>query len=147
MKLSWGWNVALLYTCFAGMIIALVVASSRQKIDLVSKDYYKQELVYQDVLDAGKNQAGMSMPVSIHAGASTVTVELPAEMQGKELSGEIRFYSPVNTEWDRIYKMSPNDHVSVIPRAELENTRYIVKVSFSADGKKYYQESELQLHQ
>jgi len=137
----------LLYSFFVAMIIALVVSSSRQKFDLVSKDYYKQELTYQDMINAGKNQAGLSMPVSIHAGPSNITIEMPTELQGKELSGEIRFYSPVNKEWDRIYKLGPNDQVSVIPRADLQNTRYIVKVSFNAEGKKYYQESELQLHQ
>jgi hypothetical protein len=146
MKIGWGWKIALLYSGFVAIIVTLVVASSRQSIDLVSSDYYKDEIAYQDVLDAGKNLAALTGQVSIHAGSNDVVIEMPAELKDKMLSGDVRFYSPVNKDWDKTYKVNGNGSNMVISRAELKNTNYVVKVNLKSEGKGYYQESELQLH-
>jgi hypothetical protein len=145
MKIGWGWKVALLYGAFVGLIAILVIGSSRQQIDLVSPDYYKEELGYQNVIDARNNLAALSTDVAIHANNSDVVIEMPAALEGKVLSGEVKFYCPVNKDWDKVYKIGSASELKV-SRAELKNTRYIVKVDFKADGKGYYQESELQLH-
>jgi nitrogen fixation protein FixH len=146
MNIGWGWKAAILYSAFAVGMVALVVASSRQKYDLVAPDYYKQELDYQNVLDAGKNAAALSAAIDVHANATNVIVELPLELHKQAVSGTVQFYSPVDKAWDKTIELAPVDGVTIIPRSELHNTHYTVKVSFEAGGTKYYQESELQLH-
>ncbi len=146
MKIGWGWKIALLYTVFAVSMITLVIASSRQKFDLVSKDYYKDEIAYQNVMDAAKNGAGLSSPVAIHANGHSVVVEFPNDFTGKTITGSILFYSPVNAAWDKDVKIAAANNVADIPRALLHNTVYKVKINCEVDGKKYYQESELALH-
>ncbi len=42
--MNWGYRVALLYISFAGLIIFLVTKSVNEKVDLVTPDYYAQEL-------------------------------------------------------------------------------------------------------
>ena len=44
----------------------------------------------------GRNQSSLSEPVSIHANESSVTLELPAELKGKAISGSVYFYSAVH---------------------------------------------------
>lgn len=144
--LSWGWKIALTYGGFVVLIISLVWASSRQHFDLVSKDYYEEEIAYQKVIDAGKNQSALSKPVTIYANDKTVTIEFPNDFKGKSLSGNIQFYAPVNAGWDRNYKIGGQDNRVTIQRSELQNTRYTIKISCTADGKNYYQESEIMLH-
>jgi hypothetical protein len=146
MKIGWGWKVALLYSSFVLLMVTLVVASSRQKFDLVSNDYYKDEIAYQKVLDAGKNQAALSSPITVYANDHAVIVDLPKEFTDKIISGDIKFYSPVNKEWDRNYKIDAPNNTIAIPRSELRNTRYVVKIQLTVDGREYYQESELQLN-
>ncbi len=146
MKISWGWKIGLLYSCFVVLMVGLVVASSRQHFDLVSKDYYEKEIAYQEVIDAGKNQSGLSRPLSIHANEHSVTIEFPEEFRAKVLSGEIKFYAPVNAEWDRSFKIIAENNSMVISRSDLKNTRYTVKISCTIDGKNYYQESDITLH-
>lgn len=53
--------------CFCRLIAILVIGSSRQQIDLVSPDYYKDEIGYQNVIDARKNLAALWTDVAIHA--------------------------------------------------------------------------------
>ncbi len=145
MNIGWGWKAAILYGTFAVGMVALVVASSRQKYDLVAPDYYKQELDYQNVLDAGKNAAALSAAIDVHANATNVIVALPGELRQQTITGTVHFYSPVDKAWDKTVPLAPAEGTTIIPRAELHNTHYTVKVSFEAGGKKYYQESELQL--
>ena len=145
MSIGWGWKIALLYAGFVAIIITLVVASSRQHFDLVSKDYYRDEIAYQGVINAGKNQAGLSMPTAIHANGTSITIDFPMEFKDMILSGSVQFYSPVNAAWDHSYKIAAIGNSMTISRKELHNTRYIVKINYIVDGTAYYQESEITL--
>lgn len=146
MKINWGWKIAILYSGFVVLILTLVIGANRQHFDLVSKDYYEEEIAYQKVLDAGKNQSSLSQPLSIHANDKAVIIDFPEEFKSKLLSGEIQFYAPVDASWDRNFKINAVNNTVTIQRSALRNTRYTIKISCSADGKNYYQESEIFLH-
>lgn len=146
MKIGWGWKIMILYGAFVLMIITLVTASSKQRVDLVSKDYYQEEITYQKVLDAGKNQAALSASFGIHANGSDLVIEFPQEFQSAVPKGVVTFYSPVNETWDRSFDITAAGNKFVIPLGKLYMTRYIVKIRCTAGGKDYYQESEIQLH-
>ena len=146
MKIGWGWKIAILYGGFMIIILSLVIGSTRQSFDLVSADYYGEEIAYQKVIDAGKNQASLSQPISIHANAKTVSIDFPAEFKDKALSGNVQFYSPVNSKWDKKFALTKEGNTVNIDRSQLRNTRYTLKISCKVDGKDYYQESELYLH-
>lgn len=146
MKISWGWKIMILYSGFVAMILCLVIAANRQHFDLVSKDYYEEEIAYQKVLDAGKNQSALSHPLNIHANDKAVIIDFPDEFKSKTLTGDIQFYAPVNAEWDRNFKINAQDNSVSILRTSLHNTRYTIKISCTVDGKCYYQESEILLH-
>ena len=79
MKLSWGWRIAILYSLFVLFMSTLVIASNHQHFDLVSKDYYEDEITYQKVIDAGKNQSNLSQSLVIHADGRSVTIDFPKE--------------------------------------------------------------------
>lgn len=147
IKINWGVRVTLLYLGFMAIIIVLVVGSMRQEFDLVAPDYYEQELAYQQVLDAGKNQASLSAPVSISANSTALNISFPAEFKGKQLAGKINFYSPVNAAWDKEVLINTEENKISIDRADLKNTSYNIRISWSADGKSYYQQSDINLHQ
>lgn len=51
LKLNWGAGIAVLYMGFVAMIVLLVVMSMRQKIDLVTDEYYAEELLFQGKID------------------------------------------------------------------------------------------------
>lgn len=146
MKISWGWKIGILYGGFVIGMVSLVIASSSQHFDLVTKDYYEAELGYQKVIDAGKNQSALSQPIAIHANGQTVSIDFPNEFRNKVLSGNIQFYSPVNSEWDKNFKIDAQNNSVTISRSALRNTTYTIKINCIVDGKSYYQESDIQLH-
>ena len=146
MKISWGWKIGILYVGFMGLIVTMVVASNRQHCDLVSEDYYGEEIAYQKVIDAGKNQAKLSRPLAVHATGKEVVIDFPEEFRDKVLNGDVKFYSPVDATWDRSFKISTTNNTFSVLRSALKDTKYTVKISCVVDGKTYYQESEIMLH-
>jgi nitrogen fixation protein FixH len=145
MKIGWGTRIAFLYGGFVLIIAALVIGSMRQNYDLVSKDYYQQELEYQKTIDAGKNQAALSAPVHLHANESNVVLKFPSEFEGKTLAGKIHFYSPVDAAMDKSFELVAENNSMFIRRSELHNATYKVKIGWQVDGKEYYQESAINL--
>jgi hypothetical protein len=146
MKLNWGWFVAILYCSFAAMIVTMAVRAGNERFDLVSNDYYGEELAYQKVIDAGKNQSELSAPLVIHTNEKYVLISFPKEFKNKVLTGDLLFYSPVNSSWDKDFKISQNSDLVNIERSFLRKTKYTLKVSWEADGKKYYQETDVALN-
>lgn len=145
VKMSWGTRIALLYGGFVVLIVTLVASSMRQSFDLVAPDYYGQEIKYQEVIDAGKNQSALSAPVSLQVAPSNITVNFPAEFKDKALAGTILFYSPVHAAWDKEIAIAATNNTMEIARNVLPGNYYKVKLKWEADGKTYYQESEVSL--
>ena len=117
----------------------------RQDFDLVSADYYEQELKYQKVIDAGKNQSVLSEAVALGVDDNQVVLSFPDEFSGAALTGQVSFYSPVDASWDRNFDISTSDNKMLIPRPRLQSTAYKVKIQWTSEGKDYYQETELTL--
>jgi hypothetical protein len=147
VRIGWGLRITLLYLGFVAIIITLVAGSMHQDFDLVSADYYERELTYQQVLDAAENQNTLSAPVSVFANASMLTIVFPPEFSGKQVEGKVHFYSPVNAAWDKEMPITVIDGKMSVDRSMLEKTRYNVKIDWTVDGKEYYQQSEISLHQ
>jgi len=146
IKLGWGWNITILYSFFAAMIIVLVVASSKQQVDLVSADYYKDEIAYQHVLDAGRNQAQLAGTVTVHANEENVFLDFPVEFNALIKTGQLQFYAAANKNWDYSMPLQTGENSVSVPRTKLHNTRYVVKMSYVVNGKDYYYESTIHLH-
>ncbi|GAA4466432.1 hypothetical protein GCM10023093_20570 [Nemorincola caseinilytica] len=145
IKFGWGWKIALLYSSFVVMMLVLVFASTRQKFDLVSKDYYKEEIEYQKVIDAGRNQAGLSGIMTIKASDLSVEIGFPSDLAGKPVAGTVVFYSAVSKDMDRKYPIETQENKMTIDRSALQHTIYKVKVSYTVDGTNYYNEHDLDL--
>ena len=147
IKMNWGYKIALVYLGFVALILVLVFASSKQHFDLVSNDYYGEEIAYQKVIDAGKNQSALAAPISVHANENAVILDFPESFKGKTLSGSVQFYCAMDSKYDRDFKINSSENSVSFNREKLANQRYIAKISLECEGKKYYQESEIYLHQ
>lgn len=145
VKIGWGTRIAILYGGFVILIASLVTLSMKQDFSLVSDDYYKEELAYQSTIDASKNSSMLSEPANISVYKKEIVVRFPAEFAGKNIEGTAHFYSPVATSLDRKFEIKASDNTMHIERKEMASGRYIVKLSWAADGKTYYQETNLNL--
>lgn len=144
-KLSWGKRIAILYLGFVALIVILVTGSMRQSFDLVSKDYYAQEIAYQKTIDAGRNQAALSAPVTVIADAQNILISFPPEFENRVLNADLHFYSPVSASLDKKFSLSAEHSMLKVARADVPRANYKLKINWESEGKNYYQETEVNL--
>jgi hypothetical protein len=118
----------------------MVYKCTRQHFDLVSTDYYAQELKYQNVIDGGNNLTALNAKVIISNHGGSYDIQLP-EIAGNNSKGEVFFYRPSNSSEDFRIPLSTN-YIEV-PKSKLLSGLYKVKVTWTANGKAYFDEQAL----
>ena len=143
MKLSWGYKIMLGYSLFVAGIVFLVIKASSQKFDLVTKDYYEQELQYQTMIDQSANTARLSAPVTVDQTATELKIAFPQEMKEKKKSVQFYLYYPADAKKDfrKAFELNENEFVQPLPTAM--NGMYELKLSWKVDAVKYYFEKKL----
>ncbi len=123
------------------IIITLVITASRNKEELVAKDYYSQELKYQDKIDAINNEAALVKSIDHEVKSDLIVLALPPNLLKNELSGEIVFYCPSDSKKDLKIKMEfDTAGKQFIPTKLLQKGVYGMKLSWDGNGKKYFKE-------
>jgi hypothetical protein len=147
MTFNFGHKLLLAFILFGMLMFYLVYQSLHTNFELVSKDYYQDELVYQQVIDATKNAKELSTATSISQKGGEVYVQLPAEMANQQITGNINFYCAADSKKDHTIPLAPDaSGLQVIAVGkELANAAYRVRITWTAKDKKYYQDSFLQV--
>jgi len=141
--MSWGYKVTILFVGFAVMIGTLVYKCMQQHYDLVSADYYDQELKYQDKIDGSKQAATIS-PVTISQTANDVVIQMPAELKGEAMQGEVWLYCASNAANDIRLPLQVNyDGIMHINKSKIAGFSYTAKVTWNSDNINYYKELPL----
>jgi len=124
-------------------IISMVTFCIKQEdIFLVSSDYYKKEIAYQDEIDKRSNTLALTRPVRIVKDDGSLTFEFPEELQGA--SGEIHFYRPSDAKLDfKVPVRITPDHTQKVPVSSLVKGQWVVKMEWSKDGKNYLKEEKI----
>lgn len=144
--MNWGNKLILVFVAFAALIATLVYKAVNTKFDLVSKDYYTDELRYQDKIDGIKNANAISA-VTIQQNADALEISLPAEMKGKTVSGELWLYCPTDAGKDRRIKIDANTAaIFRIPKNQLVKGNFMARLNWEAEKAKYYTEKALNIY-
>jgi hypothetical protein len=104
--MNFGVKITILYLSFVALILTLVFLSFGQKVELVSKDYYAQELKYQDKIDAINNTNALASSIDHKIEASTIVLNINPELNSSGLSGSINFFRPSDSSKDVKIKMN-----------------------------------------
>ncbi|MFY7840914.1 MAG: FixH family protein [Lacibacter sp.] len=144
MTLNWGHKVTLGFSAFVVFMFFMVYKSMHTDFQLVSKEYYKDELAYQQVIDGTNRANQLSTAVSIAQNNETVTIQLPEELKGKKISGNIWLYCPTDDKKDqRLTLTADADARLQIERKTIAAGNYVVKINWTADGTAFYNEQAL----
>jgi hypothetical protein len=131
------------FVLFAGFIATLVVVCMRQEINLVSADYYKQELVYQDQIERINNAKHLIQKPVIVATRNTMKVTFDSTQRIQQ--GELQLFCPSNARMDRTFTLTPDQHEFDASVSGLASGMYRVKLFWTMNGKDYFQEEIVNL--
>lgn len=140
--MNWGHKIIIVFILFAAGILTLVTKSMRTRIDMVTPNYYAEELKYQQVIDGRKEALSLSAPVSINQSEKSVGILFPAEMQGIPLEGNVLFYRASDSRQDVSLPLQPDENgLVLVSKKRFQKGNYRVQLQWEAKGKSYYQES------
>ena len=143
MKFSWGHKIAFVYIVFVLGIAFLVYKASSQKFDFVTKDYYGEELKYQQVIDEAANANKLSAPVKVDKNKGSLTVHFPNEMKGKKKLVDFYLYYPADAKKDFRLSLDVNDDQFTQALPQPISGQYELKLTWSAGNVKYYNEQKI----
>jgi len=131
------------YVAFVAGIAMLVFKASNQKFDLVTKDYYDQELKYQQVIDQAANASKLSAPVTIERKEGELKISFPDEMKNKRKLVDFYLYYPADAKKDfrKSFELNENELAQALPVGM--KGLYELKLSWETEGVKYYHEQKI----
>lgn len=140
--MNWGKKITILYLSFAVMILTLVFLCYGQKIELESKNYYTEELNYQNKIDAINNSNQLKQSIEHLVDKNQVSLFIPAEFLNSDLQGEICFFRPSDSSKDIKLKMNFDQNgTQLISSDKLQKGIYKMQLSWIYKGKSYYKEN------
>jgi hypothetical protein len=141
--MNWGNKLVVVFIVFGIFIGYLVYRAVTTKYDLVSKDYYKDELRYQDKLDRIKNASKIS-EVKIDQDVDAIILHLPQEQKGLVVSGEVYFYCITDDRKDfRTSLQVDSTNTQVVLKKLLQKGAFDVKINWQRGTDLYYFEKKV----
>ncbi|MBL0337364.1 MAG: FixH family protein [Chitinophagaceae bacterium] len=139
--MNWGYRLLFTFLAFGAMIGYLVIRSFGTTYELVEKDYYSNELAYQKVIDANKRTNLLQTSLTLNQTDAGITLQLPAEMKNKKVTGTVWFYCDYDQRKDfRIGLQTDTDAAQLIDVNKISPGDYLVKTTWDCDGQSYYAE-------
>ncbi|WP_298541364.1 FixH family protein [uncultured Aquimarina sp.] len=147
MKINWGTAIVLVFIGFISFILFFVIRMNTDKKfehDLVTEDYYKQELAFQQEINAEENGNALQNNIEVKKIAEGLLVAFPKDKSYTKLSGTISLYRPSNKKLDFEIPITLQSSEILVPKNQLiegrwnitvnweyENTSYLFKESFT----------------
>lgn len=144
MKLSWGTGIWAFYGLFVLMILAMVGISVVQKIDLVTDNYYEEEVKFQGKIDKINRAKELATPLTWEVLENGVRIHYPTNMKG--VSGKINFYCPADNRKDFSTPIQVGaDGTQFISNRKIKAGRYQLQIDWQANGIGYWNEGILNI--
>ncbi|MBF5027858.1 FixH family protein [Planobacterium oryzisoli] len=136
---TWGHGVATALGLFILFILSLIFFFTRswQNAELVSTNYYQDELMYQEVIDAKNNADALKEQPSYNQTAEGITVEFPSTIALDRNTVEFTLFRTDDAKLDINKQVALKNNLLQIPAAVLIPGSYTLKVQWSQQGKPY----------
>ena len=137
-KSFWPFGIGLTLAGFLGGILTLAIIASSHPADLVSQNYYEQEIAYQTRIDARERARLSGAKITPETAARRVVIVLPAVPAFSDAGARVQLYRPSASGLDQEIPLAPGpDHTQVIDTSRLRPGLWKVRVSWTAEGRDY----------
>lgn len=142
-KSNWGVGIFTVYGIFAVAVLGFVFFASSQKFDLVTDDYYGEQIKHQQQIDREKRAKGLETPLQLVYNNAQKSVELsfPQNVPQENISGHILFFRPSDAAQDKVITIdvSPQNKQTIDVNS-LSKGNWRAKVFWKISETEYYNE-------
>jgi len=140
LKFSWGTGIFIAMLSFMIFILSFVykaVAVDEYQHELVSEDYYKDELHYQEEIDKMNNAGKLNQDISIRNSNQGIHISFPKDIDESSIKGEIFFQRLSNEKLDFTEPIALSGHEQLIPEDKLVSGKWIIKIDWKTGNDEY----------
>lgn len=145
MKLHWGHKIGIVYALFAGSMIFMLILSRQEKHELVTENYYENELAVQGRIVASENLSTADFDVDISSANKQILVSFSGMPSGDMPQGVVSLYKPDDSSLDQTMDVKLNAENKMLIQPLGDHGRYKVSVRFKMSGKDYFKEKQVVL--
>ncbi|NQV52821.1 MAG: FixH family protein [Flavobacteriales bacterium] len=139
MKFNWGHAIAIVFILFATYILYFVYQSFNTNIDLVSEDYYAQEVAFQSRIDATANGDDFQDLITIAQGETGLMLNFPTAFEYDIEGGLVTFFRPSEQSLDRSFPLELDANKRMFfPRQLLSSGRYKLNISWKSGEQNFF---------
>lgn len=140
--MNWGNKLLLVFVGFGSLMSFMVYRCMQSPVNLVAKEYYRDELAYQQVIDGKALAQQLSSDVQVQQSTDSIRIQLPAEMKDRAIKGQVLFYCAADSRKDRHFDLQPDDAaLQRLPNKLVLPGQYLVKVDWLVGDARYYSET------
>ncbi|WP_130736816.1 FixH family protein [Flavobacterium sp. J27] len=140
MKLNWGTGIVIAFGLFMTFILFFVFkVQSNAKYDneLVTENYYQQELKVQGNIDRASNANALVDKVAIEKVSEGIQVAFPKDFNYAAIKGNVSLYRPSNQKLDTEIEISLSSSNLLIPKSNLVGGLWDITVEWEYKGIQY----------
>jgi len=146
MKINWGTGIVIAFLCFISFILYFIITMSvddKYDFDLVTEDYYGQELEFQEDLNKEENSKMLTTNLSWKKSNEGVIINFPKDIDYKNITGTVFLYRPSNKQFDFEIPISLSKQNLLIPDKRLLGGRWNIKVDWKFNDNSYIYRTEI----
>ncbi|GAA4817219.1 FixH family protein [Litoribaculum gwangyangense] len=140
MKINWGTGIVLAFVGFISFIMYFIITmnvNDKYDHDLVTEDYYAEELAYQNDIDKLKNAKSLIQNITYELIDEGLIIHFPTNIDYKKITGNMFLYRPSNKQLDFETPISLSKPYLLIPDKRLVDGRWNIKIDWQYDGESY----------
>ncbi len=138
--MNFGGKIVILYLSFVTLILTLVFNCYSMDVDLVSSDYYAQEINFQQKINATNNEKDLKSSITHSLNDKSITLTIDSALMSKDFNGTINFFRPSDSKKDVQLKMNFVNNEQVIDTKKLVHGAYKMQLSWTSNQKNYFKE-------
>ena len=146
MKINWGTGIVIAFIGFIGFIMYFVITmntNEKYDHDLVTDDYYHEELNYQKAIDKEANSKSLVDNIKWEKTTEGILLTFPQELEIEKIKGKVFLYRPSNKQLDFETPISLSNHNLLIPDNRLLDGRWNIYVDWQYNDTAYLYKKEI----
>lgn len=135
----WPVTIGIIYGIFVLLLIGFVIFSTFNSVDLVTSDYYRQEIAYQSQID----RLQRSRPLAWHYDRekALLLLQFPDTLRHQNIAGKVHFYRPSDARQDRFELIrTDSDNRQIISTSNIHPGFWRVRITWQYNNREYYDE-------
>lgn len=143
IKFTWGTGIFITIIIFVSFFTSFIIFSLTQDINLVSKDYFPEEIAYGQKLDKIKNADALKDKITVEQKENKLIIIYPQNFKNKNISGKIKFYYVTDSKFDIDIDINITDHKQIINLLKYKKGRYYLQIDWKNIETEYFQEFKI----